>query len=114
MFPIVYSAKYNNAPMPHAIFFYGQYAIHGTNAVGALGRQASHGCVRIAPGNAAALYAMVQAEGASISISGVAPHSSGGEVVAHHHGHAGAAMAYAPHHHVRTPKEWSRDPLGNR
>jgi single-stranded-DNA-specific exonuclease len=38
---MVHSAKYGNAPMPHSIFFYGQYAIHGTNAVGALGSPAS-------------------------------------------------------------------------
>ena len=24
-----YSRKYNNAPMPHSIFFHGGYAIHG-------------------------------------------------------------------------------------
>ena len=36
MHAMVHSAKYNNAPMPHSIFFYGQYAIHGTNAVGDL------------------------------------------------------------------------------
>jgi lipoprotein-anchoring transpeptidase ErfK/SrfK len=47
MYTMVHSAKYNNAPMPHAIFFYGQYAIHGTNAVGALGSPASHGCIAV-------------------------------------------------------------------
>jgi hypothetical protein len=113
LFELVYSAKYNNAPMPHAIFFYGQFAIHGTNAVGALGRQASHGCVRLAPGTAAALYAMVQAEGAAIAIHGAAPHSDD-EVAVHHSRHAGAAMAYAPHHRARTLKEWARDPIGAR
>ncbi len=35
--------------MPHSVFFHGGYAIHGTNAVGSLGRPASHGCVRLAP-----------------------------------------------------------------
>ena len=34
MYVMVHSAKYHNAPMPHSIFFYGQYAIHGTEAVG--------------------------------------------------------------------------------
>ncbi len=63
MYAMVHSAKYNNAPMPHSIFFYGQYAIHGTDAVGALGRPASHGCVRISPAHAAALFAMVQKQG---------------------------------------------------
>jgi lipoprotein-anchoring transpeptidase ErfK/SrfK len=58
-----FSSKYDNAPMPHSIFFLGGYAIHGTNAVGKLGRPVSHGCVRLAPGNAAKLFAMVQKYG---------------------------------------------------
>jgi lipoprotein-anchoring transpeptidase ErfK/SrfK len=66
MYVMVHSAKYDNAPMPHSIFFYGQYAIHGTNAVGHLGRPASHGCVRISPANAATLFAMVKKQGAEI------------------------------------------------
>ena len=65
-----YSRKYNNSPMPHSIFFRGGYAIHGTGAVSQLGRPASHGCIRLAPGNAARLFQMVKAEGASIHISG--------------------------------------------
>jgi lipoprotein-anchoring transpeptidase ErfK/SrfK len=65
-----YSRKYDMSPMPHSIFFHGGYAIHGSYATGSLGRPASHGCVRLAPGNAATLYQMVQAEGASISITG--------------------------------------------
>jgi lipoprotein-anchoring transpeptidase ErfK/SrfK len=58
-----YSRKYDNAPMPNSVFFHGGYAIHGTNQVGRLGRPASHGCVRLAPGNAAALFALVQKHG---------------------------------------------------
>ena len=68
-----YSRKYHNSPMPHSIFFSGGYAIHGTYSTGSLGRPASHGCIRIAPGNAAALFQMVRAEGARISINGSAP-----------------------------------------
>src|SRR5690606_26347017 len=60
-----YSQKYDLSPMPYAIFFVGGYAIHGTGAVGQLGRPASHGCVRLAPANAAKLYALVQAHGTS-------------------------------------------------
>ena len=71
-----YSRKYHMSPMPHSIFFRGGYAIHGTNSLRELGRPASHGCIRLAPGNAAKLYAMVQAEGARISISGTPPHST--------------------------------------
>lgn len=70
-----YSKKYHMSPMPHAIFFRGGYAIHGTYSVGELGRPASHGCVRLSPGHAATLYAMVQAEGARISIAGTPPAS---------------------------------------
>ena len=55
-----YSRKYDDAPMPHAIFFRGGYAIHGTYAVGRLGRQASHGCIRLHPANARELFQMVQ------------------------------------------------------
>ena len=68
-----YSHKYHMSPMPHAIFFRGGYAIHGTYASSALGSPASHGCVRLSPGNAASLYAMVKEEGARISISGTPP-----------------------------------------
>jgi lipoprotein-anchoring transpeptidase ErfK/SrfK len=55
------SDRYENAPMPHSIFFTGGYAIHGTGAVKRLGRPVSHGCVRLAPGNAAALFDLVKA-----------------------------------------------------
>ncbi len=72
---VYYSKKYDNAPMPNAIFYSGGYAIHGTSAVSHLGTPASHGCVRLAPGNAARLYEMVRAEGALISISGTPPMS---------------------------------------
>jgi lipoprotein-anchoring transpeptidase ErfK/SrfK len=58
-----YSRKYDNSPMPHSIFFLGGYAIHGTNYVRSLGRPASHGCVRLAPGNARILYNLVRAHG---------------------------------------------------
>lgn len=58
-----HSRKYHMSPMPHAMFFRGGYAIHGTGAVGALGRRASHGCIRLAPGNARALYALAQRHG---------------------------------------------------
>ena len=68
-----YSRKYDNAPMPHSIFFRGGYAIHGTNAVGLLGRPASHGCVRLAPGAAARLFSMVRRDGARIRIVGSPP-----------------------------------------
>lgn len=58
-----FSKKYYNSPMPHSIFFYGGYAIHGTNAIKRLGRPASHGCIRLHPKNARKLYALVKANG---------------------------------------------------
>lgn len=60
---IWYSRKYHMSPMPYALFFRGGYAIHGTGAVGALGRRASHGCVRLATGNARALFHLTQRYG---------------------------------------------------
>ena len=68
-----YSRKYHMSPMPYSIFFRGGYAIHGTYSTAELGRPASHGCVRLAPGNAATLFSMVQAEGARIPDIGHAP-----------------------------------------
>lgn len=70
-----YSRKYGGA-MPHAVFFRGGYAIHGTGAVGALGRPASHGCIRLHPANAAKLFALVKKYGSSqtrIALHGAAP-----------------------------------------
>ncbi|MGE0516937.1 MAG: L,D-transpeptidase [Hyphomicrobiaceae bacterium] len=58
-----YSRKYENAPMPHAVFFVGGVAVHGTYATGLLGTAASHGCVRLATGNAARFYALVHKHG---------------------------------------------------
>jgi len=59
-----FSRKWDNAPMPHSIFFTrAGHAIHGSYVVGRLGTPASHGCVRISPANAATLYAVVRAEG---------------------------------------------------
>ena len=55
-----YSRKYDNAPMPYAVFYYGGYAIHGTNAVSRLGTPASHGCVRLETVNAQKFYTLVR------------------------------------------------------
>jgi hypothetical protein len=67
-----YSRKYGGA-MPNAVFFRGGFAIHGTSEVRKLGRPASHGCVRLAPANAAKFYALVKKHGAgatSIAVYG--------------------------------------------
>ena len=57
------SSRYNNAPMPWAIFYDGDYAIHATYETHRLGRPASAGCVRLHPDNAALLFGMVQEQG---------------------------------------------------
>ena len=58
-----FSRKYYNSPMPHSIFFYYGFAIHGTTDLVRLGGPASHGCVRLHPSHAAALFALVQRTG---------------------------------------------------
>ena len=63
-----HSRKYNMAPMPYSIFFRGGYAIHGSYATGQLGSPASHGCVRLAPSNAATLFSLVQDYGAENTV----------------------------------------------
>jgi lipoprotein-anchoring transpeptidase ErfK/SrfK len=107
LYAMVHSAKYGNAPMPHSIFFHGQYAIHGTTAVGNLGRPASHGCIRISPANAATLFAIVQRQGTEIRIVG-SPFSD----IARSERRSGSALGFAPIRGTRTLKEWARDPLG--
>jgi lipoprotein-anchoring transpeptidase ErfK/SrfK len=58
-----FSRKYYNSPMPHSIFFYHGFAIHGTYELSRLGGPASHGCVRLHPSHAAALFSLVEREG---------------------------------------------------
>jgi lipoprotein-anchoring transpeptidase ErfK/SrfK len=58
-----FSKKYYNSPMPHSIFFYHGFAVHGSYEISRLGGPASHGCVRLHPNNAATLYALVKDEG---------------------------------------------------
>jgi lipoprotein-anchoring transpeptidase ErfK/SrfK len=59
-----FSKEWDDAPMPHSIFFTGVgHAIHGSYHVKSLGRRASHGCVRLAPDNAARLFTLVQEAG---------------------------------------------------
>src|ERR1700716_3799501 len=59
-----YSKEFDDAPMPHSIFFTKiGHAIHGTDFESRLGSPASHGCVRLSRANAATLYALVQEQG---------------------------------------------------
>src|SRR5262245_25677973 len=59
-----YSKEWDEAPMPHSIFFTRQgHAIHGTFEQQRLGTPVSHGCVRLSTQNAAALFALVRQHG---------------------------------------------------
>ena len=62
-----YSRQYDMAPMPHAVFFSGGVAIHATYATGMLGNPASHGCVRLAPKNAATFFSLVSKHGKDLT-----------------------------------------------
>jgi lipoprotein-anchoring transpeptidase ErfK/SrfK len=71
-----YSKKYDNAPMPYSVFFHNGYAIHATYATKALGRPASHGCIRLSPAHAKAFYRLVEKHGKErtrIALYGAAP-----------------------------------------
>lgn len=59
-----YSKEFDDAPMPHSIFFtkFG-HAIHGTDSVRNLGTPVSHGCVRLSRANATTLWNLVKQEG---------------------------------------------------
>lgn len=57
------SRKYDNAPMPYAVFFNGGYAVHATFDLKRLGRPASHGCIRLHPQNAAEFFALANEYG---------------------------------------------------
>jgi hypothetical protein len=71
-----YSKEFDDAPMPHSIFFTKiGHAIHGTDSEGRLGTPASHGCVRLSKANAATLYALVEEQGvlnATVTLTGSA------------------------------------------
>jgi hypothetical protein len=58
-----FSKQYDDAPMPHAVFFNGGIATHATQATGMLGRPASHGCIRLSASAAATFYGLVHKHG---------------------------------------------------
>jgi len=81
-----FSQEWDNAPMPHTMFFdlHG-HAIHGFSDVKHLGLAVSHGCVRLSPDHAATLFDLVKTEGmanTSVSITGRTPGGSNAPVVA--------------------------------
>lgn len=72
-----YSKEFDDAPMPHSIFFTRRgHAIHGSYETRRLGTPASSGCVRLHPVNAAKLYALVARRGvtsATVVVTGGEP-----------------------------------------
>ena len=83
-----YSQEWDNAPMPHTIFFDLEgHAIHGFSDVKHLGLAVSHGCVRLAPQNAALLFDLVKAEGmgqTKVIVAGRTPNGDNGPVARSH------------------------------
>jgi hypothetical protein len=77
-----FSQEWDNAPMPHTIFFdlHG-HAIHGFFDVKHLGRAVSHGCVRLSPDHAATLFNLVKSEGMANTSVVVAGRTPGGDNV---------------------------------
>lgn len=71
-----YSRQYDNSPMPHSVFFYRGYAVHGTSYVKKLGQPASHGCIRLSKENARTFFNLVKVHGKAetqITLTGRAP-----------------------------------------
>jgi hypothetical protein len=95
-----FSKLYYNSPMPHSIFFHGGYAIHGSYDINRLGGPASHGCIRLHPANAGALFELVKSEGmaaTTIIVSGSNP------LVA-----SGSAPSPRPHRRGESPPDGQR------
>jgi L,D-transpeptidase catalytic domain len=83
-----FSQEWDNAPMPHTMFFdlHG-HAIHGFFDEKHLGMAVSHGCVRLSRANATVLFDMVKAQGmasTSVSITGHTPGGDTGPVASAH------------------------------
>jgi lipoprotein-anchoring transpeptidase ErfK/SrfK len=104
---IWYSKQWDDAPMPHSIFFTKRgHAIHATTEVKRLGRPASHGCVRLAPQNAKTLFYLVKAAGlenTQVVLTGMTP---GGE--------GPAVASQTPPRQIRPPRgynPWFEQPM---
>src|SRR3984957_6407164 len=102
-----YSKEFDDAPMPHSIFFTKiGHAIHGTDSESRLGTPASHGCVRLSRANASTLYALVEQQGVlntTVTLTG-----SSQNALARNPRRAHTAVdPRAPTHHPPAPR---RDP----
>jgi hypothetical protein len=83
-----FSQEWDNAPMPHTMFFdlHG-HAIHGFFDEKHLGMAVSHGCVRLSRANATVLFDMVKAQGmasTSVTVTGRTPSGDNGPVARTH------------------------------
>ena len=79
-----FSQEWDNAPMPHTMFFdlHG-HAIHGFFDVKHLGLAVSHGCVRLSPDHTTTLFDLVKAQGmanTSVTVTGRTPGGDNGPV----------------------------------
>ena len=122
-----FSKLYYNSPMPHSIFFHGGYAIHGSYDIHRLGGPASHGCIRLHPANAAALFDLVKHEGkdaTTIVVSGSNPvvatrspeahrHSSNTSPREQRHRRDYARTKPTDDDHPRSYDGWGRPAYGN-
>lgn len=109
-----YSQEWDNAPMPHAIFFdLDGHAIHGFFDVKHLGRAVSHGCVRLSPDHAQTLFNLVKAQGMGETKVVVAGRTPGGDnaPVARSHLPANETVASRP---TDTAPGYAREPFYGR
>ena len=105
-----YSKEFDDAPMPHSIFFTKQgHAIHGTDSVRSLGMPVSHGCVRLSRANASILWDLVKKEGllnTTVTLTGssrVALARNPRNVASRATGAAGEPMEISPDRSYGTP-----------
>ena len=98
-----FSKEYYNSPMPHAIFFHGGFAIHGSYEISQLGGPASHGCIRLHPDNAATLYALVQQQGMEATTIVVAGELSAQRGVSPETGYKPSAPNYGRPYYQQPP-----------
>jgi len=111
------SQEWDNAPMPHTMFFdLNGHAIHGFFDVKHLGMAVSHGCVRLAPDHAATLFDLVSAEGMNqtrVVVSGQTPAGRMPEVARRQgpvEDPAGQPMRIAPGYGEQPPPGYDRQP----
>ncbi len=99
-----YSKEFDDAPMPHSIFFTKiGHAIHGTESEGRLGTPVSHGCVRLSRANASTLYALVEQQGVlntTVTLTGSASGRAGAQS-AHPGGQSPSRAATRPRNTLR-------------